>query len=234
MRHRNAWPEAQPHRHASPARCSPASRAALIKHEQIVTTLPKAKDLRRVADRLITLAKRGDLHARRLAFARIRDEAMVAKLFDTLGPRYAERPGGYTRVMKAGFRYGDSAPMAVIELVDRDTDARGLDSGPVQNSRRDGRQGRRLAGRHCRTAEDMKRARRWRAARPFASIWKLGPSSYRRRRRRRSGGFVGMLWHPRRRSRLFLMPLTPSPRMPVMIFLASSSLAPLASKSDCQ
>ena len=106
--------------------------AALIKHEQIVTTLPKAKDLRRVADRLITLAKRGDLHARRLAFARIRDEAMVAKLFDTLGPRYAERPGGYTRVMKAGFRYGDSAPMAVIELVDRDTDARGLDSGPVQ------------------------------------------------------------------------------------------------------
>ncbi|HEY6670520.1 MAG TPA: 50S ribosomal protein L17 [Methyloceanibacter sp.] len=108
--------------------------AALIKHEQIVTTLPKAKDLRRVADRLITLAKKGDLHARRLAFARIRDEAMVAKLFDTLGPRYAERPGGYTRVMKAGFRYGDSAPMAVIELVDRDTDAKGLDSGPVQNA----------------------------------------------------------------------------------------------------
>jgi large subunit ribosomal protein L17 len=105
---------------------------ALFKHEQIVTTLPKAKELKRVADRLITLAKRGDLHARRLAFARIRDEAMVAKLFDTLGPRYAERAGGYTRVMKAGFRYGDSAPMAVIELVDRDTDARGLDSGPVQ------------------------------------------------------------------------------------------------------
>ena len=106
---------------------------ALIKHEQIVTTLPKAKELRRVADRLITLAKKGDLHARRLAFSRIRDEAMVAKLFDTLGPRYAARPGGYTRVMKAGFRYGDSAPMAVIELVDRDTDAKGLDSGPPQN-----------------------------------------------------------------------------------------------------
>jgi large subunit ribosomal protein L17 len=106
---------------------------ALIKHEQIATTLPKAKELRRVADRLITLAKRGDLHARRLAFSRIRDEAMVAKLFNTLGPRYAERPGGYTRVMKAGFRYGDSAPMAVIELVDRDTEAKGLDSGPLQN-----------------------------------------------------------------------------------------------------
>jgi len=106
--------------------------AALIKHEQIVTTLPKAKELRRVADRLVTLAKRGDLHARRLAFARIRDEAMVSKLFDTLGPRYATRPGGYTRVLKAGFRYGDSAPMAVIELVERDEAARGLDSGPTQ------------------------------------------------------------------------------------------------------
>jgi large subunit ribosomal protein L17 len=106
---------------------------ALIKHEQIVTTLPKAKDLRRVAERLITLAKKGDLHARRLAFSRIRDEAMVAKLFNTLGPRYAERPGGYTRVLKAGFRYGDSAPMAVIELVDRDPEAKGLDSGPRQN-----------------------------------------------------------------------------------------------------
>ena len=105
---------------------------ALIKHEQIATTLPKAKELRRVTDRLITLAKRGDLHARRLAFARIRDEAMVTKLFDTLGPRYADRPGGYTRVLKAGFRYGDSAPMAVIELVDRDESAKGLDSGPVQ------------------------------------------------------------------------------------------------------
>ena len=131
MRHRNAVRKLNrtaTHRSALFASLA----AALIKHEQIVTTLPKAKDLRRVADRLITLAKRGDLHARRLAFARIRDEAMVAKLFDTLGPRYAERPGGYTRVMKAGFRYGDSAPMAVIELVDRDTDAKGLDSGPVQ------------------------------------------------------------------------------------------------------
>ncbi len=104
---------------------------ALIKHEQIVTTLPKAKELRRVVDRLITLAKRGDLHARRQAFARVRDEDMVSKLFETLGPRYAERPGGYTRVLKAGFRYGDSAPMAVIELVDRDEDAKGLDSGPA-------------------------------------------------------------------------------------------------------
>jgi len=106
--------------------------AALIKHEQIVTTLPKAKELKRVADRLITLAKRGNLHSRRLAFSRVRDEAMVGKLFETLGPRYADRPGGYTRVLKAGFRYGDSAPMALIELVDRDPGALGLDSGPTQ------------------------------------------------------------------------------------------------------
>ncbi len=112
---------------------------ALIKHEQIVTTLPKAKDLRRVADRLITLAKKGDLHARRLAFARIRDEAMVAKLFGTLGPRYADRPGGYTRVMKAGFRHGDAAPMAVIELVDRDVDARGLELRSEPGARGRGR-----------------------------------------------------------------------------------------------
>ena len=105
--------------------------AALIKHEQIVTTLPKAKDLRPVVEKLITLAKRGDLHARRLAIAQIRDEAMVRKLFDTLGPRYRERPGGYTRVLKAGFRHGDSAPVAVIELVDRDPDAKGQDSGPT-------------------------------------------------------------------------------------------------------
>lgn len=106
--------------------------AALIKHEQVVTTLPKAKELRRVADRLITLAKRGNLHSRRLAVSRIRDEAMVKKLFEVLGPRYEGRMGGYTRVLKAGFRYGDSAPMAVIELVDRDPDARGQDSGPTQ------------------------------------------------------------------------------------------------------
>ena len=105
---------------------------ALIKHEQIITTLPKAKELRPVVERLITLGKRGDLHARRLAFARIRDESMTKKLFDVLGPRYQERAGGYTRVLKAGFRYGDSAPMAVIELVDRDEDARGQDSGPVE------------------------------------------------------------------------------------------------------
>ncbi len=108
--------------------------AALIKHEQIVTTLPKAKEMRRVADRLITLAKRGDLHARRLAVSRVRDERMVAKLFEVLGPRYKERSGGYTRVLRAGFRYGDSAPMAVLELVDRDTEARGQDSGPTQEA----------------------------------------------------------------------------------------------------
>ncbi len=107
--------------------------ADLIKHEQITTTLPKAKDLRRVTERLITLAKRGDLHARRLAISRLRDEKIVAKLFDTIGPRYKTREGGYTRVLKAGFRYGDSAPIAVIELVDRDESAKGLDSGPVQN-----------------------------------------------------------------------------------------------------
>lgn len=104
---------------------------ALIKHEQIVTTLPKAKELRPVVERLITLAKRGDLHARRQAFAKLRDEAMVAKLFDVLGARYAERQGGYTRVMKAGFRYGDAAPMAVIEFVDRDEAALGQDSGII-------------------------------------------------------------------------------------------------------
>jgi len=99
--------------------------AALIKHEQIVTTLPKAKDLRPIAEKLITLAKRGDLHARRQAMSRIRDEAQVKKLFDVLGARYKERNGGYTRVLKAGFRYGDMAPMAIIELVDRDPDAKG-------------------------------------------------------------------------------------------------------------
>ncbi len=99
--------------------------AALIEHEQIVTTLPKAKEMRRVADKLITLGKRGDLHARRQAISKIRDVEQVKKLFDVLGPRYQERNGGYTRVMKAGFRYGDNAPMAVIELVDRDIDAKG-------------------------------------------------------------------------------------------------------------
>jgi len=104
--------------------------AALIKHEQIVTTLPKAKDLRPIIEKLVTLGKRGGLHARRQAIAEIRDIAMVKKLFDVLGPRYKERNGGYTRVMKAGFRYGDSAPVGVIEFVDRDVDARGQDSGP--------------------------------------------------------------------------------------------------------
>ena len=104
---------------------------ALIKHEQIKTTLPKAKDLRAVVDRLITLGKRGDLHARRQALSVLRDSAIAAKLFEELAKRYKDRPGGYTRVIKAGFRYGDMAPMAVIELVERNPDAKGLDSGPT-------------------------------------------------------------------------------------------------------
>src|ERR1700694_4636702 len=99
--------------------------AALIKHEQIVTTLPKAKDLRPIVEKLVTLGKRGDLHARRQAIAEMRDVAMVKKLFEVIAPRYKERDGGYTRVLKAGFRYGDSAPVAVIELVDRDVEAKG-------------------------------------------------------------------------------------------------------------
>lgn len=101
--------------------------AALIKHEQIVTTLPKAKDLKRVVDKYITLAKRGDLNSRRLAASRLRDEDQVKKLFDVLGPRYKSREGGYTRVLKAGFRVGDSAPRAVIELVDRDVSVKGAE-----------------------------------------------------------------------------------------------------------
>ena len=108
--------------------------AALIKHEQITTTLPKAKDLRPIVEKLVTLGKRGDLHARRQAIAEIRDVDMVKKLFAVLGPRYKDRNGGYTRVLKAGFRYGDSAPVAVIEFVDRDVDAKGVDSGPVQDT----------------------------------------------------------------------------------------------------
>jgi large subunit ribosomal protein L17 len=104
--------------------------AALIKHEQIVTTLPKAKDLRPIVEKLITLGKRGDLHSRRRAIAEVRDVPMVKKLFEVLAPRYKERNGGYTRVLKAGFRYGDNAPVAVIELVDRDETAKGQDSGP--------------------------------------------------------------------------------------------------------
>ncbi|WBQ11403.1 50S ribosomal protein L17 [Hyphomonadaceae bacterium ML37] len=99
--------------------------SSLIEHEQIVTTLPKAKELKPIMDKLITLAKRGDLHARRQAIAKIRNKDQVAKLFATLGPRYQERQGGYTRVLKAGFRHGDNAPLAVIELVDRDPEAKG-------------------------------------------------------------------------------------------------------------
>ena len=106
--------------------------ASLIKHEQIVTTLPKAKELRPIVEKLITLGKRGDLHARRQAIAQMRDETQVQKLFSTVGPRYKERQGGYTRILKAGFRYGDNAAVAVIEFVDRDVSAKGLDSGPVQ------------------------------------------------------------------------------------------------------
>ena len=106
--------------------------AALNKHEQIDTTLPKAKELRPIVDKLVTLGKRGGLHARRQALSQIQDRALVDKLFTALSERYADRPGGYTRVLRAGFRYGDSAPMAVIELVDRDEDAKGLDSGPIQ------------------------------------------------------------------------------------------------------
>ncbi len=106
---------------------------ALLKHEQITTTLPKAKELRPVAEKLITLGKRGGRHARRQAYADLRDDVIVAKLFGPLAERYKERKGGYTRVLKAGIRYGDAANMAVIELVDRAPDAKGFDSGPKQN-----------------------------------------------------------------------------------------------------
>ncbi|MDT3377121.1 50S ribosomal protein L17 [Labrys portucalensis] len=105
--------------------------ASLIKHEQIVTTLPKAKDLRPIVEKLVTLGKRGDLHARRQAIATLQDETIVRKLFDVLATRYKDRQGGYTRVLKAGFRHGDSAPIGVIEFVDRDVSAKGQDSGPV-------------------------------------------------------------------------------------------------------
>ncbi len=105
--------------------------ASLIKHEQIVTTLPKAKELRPFIEKLVTLGKRGDLHARRIAISRVRDVEQVGKLFAVLGPRYAERNGGYIRVLKAGFRHGDNAPLAVIEFVDRDPAEKGKDSGPV-------------------------------------------------------------------------------------------------------
>jgi len=106
---------------------------ALLKHEQITTTLPKAKELRPVTEKLLTLGKRGGLHARRQAYAQLRDDTIVEKLFSTLADRYRARAGGYTRVLKAGIRYGDAANMAVIELVDRDPMAKGLDSGPKQD-----------------------------------------------------------------------------------------------------
>ena len=106
--------------------------ASLLKHEQIKTTLPKAKELKPLVDKMITLGKRGDLHARRQAISYLQDEKIVRKLFDVLPERYKERAGGYSRVLRAGYRYGDSAPMAYIELVDRDEDAKGVDSGPVQ------------------------------------------------------------------------------------------------------
>lgn len=117
---------------------------ALIKHEQITTTLPKAKELRPIVEKLVTLAKHADsdkgkaLQLRRLAVSRIRDKDMAKKLFETLGPRYATRDGGYIRIMKAGFRYGDNAPLAVIEFVDRDEEAKGQDSGPVIGVEDDG------------------------------------------------------------------------------------------------
>ena len=104
---------------------------SLLKHEQVTTTLPKAKEMRAVVDKLITLGKRGSLHARRQAHSQLRDGAIVQKLFSTLAERYKDRPGGYTRVLRAGFRYGDAAPMAILELVDRDPEAKGQDSGPV-------------------------------------------------------------------------------------------------------
>ena len=126
MRHKNSGRKLN--RTASHRKAMFANMAsALINHEQIVTTLPKAKELRPIVDKLVTLAKRGGLHARRQAIAQIRDEKMVGKLFETIGPRFADRPGGYTRVMRAGFRYGDNDPLAVIEFVERDPAARGAE-----------------------------------------------------------------------------------------------------------
>lgn len=140
MRHGNAlrkFNRTSEHRKAMFANMA----AALIKHEQIKTTLPKAKDLRAVVERLITLGKRGDLHARRQALSVLRDRGLAEKLFGELAERYGERKGGYTRVLKAGFRYGDMAPMAIIELVDRDPDAKGQDSGPTQDRDEDEEEG---------------------------------------------------------------------------------------------
>ena len=130
MRHRNSGRKLN--RNSSHRRAMFRNMAtALLKHEQIKTTLPKAKELRPVVERMITLGKRGNLHARRQALSYLQDEIIVRKLFDGLAERYEDRAGGYTRVLKAGFRYGDSAPMAYIELVDRDEDAKGQDSGPL-------------------------------------------------------------------------------------------------------
>ena len=134
MRHRNAHRKlnrTHEHRRAMFANMA----AALIKHEQIVTTLPKAKELRPIVEKLVTLGKKGGLAARRQAISELRDVAMVKKLFDVIGPRYKDRKGGYTRVLKAGFRYGDNAAQAVIEFVDRDLEAKGKDSGPVQEKK---------------------------------------------------------------------------------------------------
>jgi large subunit ribosomal protein L17 len=131
MRHRNQGRRLN--RSSSHRKAMFANMAcALIKHEQIQTTLPKAKELRPVVEKLITLGKRGDLHARRQVLSQLPDKAMVTKLFDTLADRYSDRSGGYTRIIRANHRYGDAAPMAVIEFVDRDVDAKGQDSGPVQ------------------------------------------------------------------------------------------------------
>ena len=130
MRHQNSGRKLN--RTASHRKAMFANMAAsLILHEQIVTTLPKAKEIRPIVEKLVTLGKRGDLHARRQAISQIRDVAVVSKLFDAIASRYANRNGGYLRIMKAGFRHGDNAPLAVIEFVDRDVDAKGQDSGPV-------------------------------------------------------------------------------------------------------
>ena len=132
MRHQNSGRKLN--RTASHRKAMFANMAAsLILHEQIVTTLPKAKEIRPIVEKLVTLGKRGDLHARRQAISAVRDVPQVGKLFETIGPRYAERSGGYIRIMKAGFRHGDNAAMAVIEFVDRDPAEKGKDSGPVQN-----------------------------------------------------------------------------------------------------
>ena len=131
MRHRNRgrhFSRESSHRQAMFANLA----QSLVKHEQIVTTLPKAKELRPIVEKLVTLGKKGGLAMRRQAISEMRDQDQVRKLFDVIATRYKDRQGGYTRIIKAGFRYGDNAPMAVIEFVDRDVDAKGLDSGPVQ------------------------------------------------------------------------------------------------------